>query len=191
MRRWKNVELSNVSHVTAGNVFGNEKKEVIETSTGKVQIFDANGVSQKMFAAPFEPFIVRVLRLANDDPFDTIVIAGSDKTGAAITAMDGNGKLLWTKSGINRFERIDTLVPCPSRPWLAICGGGGDRAVAVVDCRSGNIIADAGDQGSDAQVAWAAGSDGNTPILLVATVRAMSAFRVKISPSNPASEKAK
>ena len=68
---------------------------------------------------------------------------------------------------------------CPNRPWVAFSGGEGERGVAVVDCRDGTIIADAGDKGSDARVAWAELENEETPILLVTTIRALSAYRVK------------
>ena len=41
---WKNTEMGNVSHVTAGNVDASSGPEVITTSaTGKVSIFDGAG----------------------------------------------------------------------------------------------------------------------------------------------------
>ena len=68
---------------------------------------------------------------------------------------------------------------CPNRPWVAFSGGEGEREVAVVDCRDGTIIADAGDKGSDARAAWAELENEEPPILLVTTIRALSAYRVK------------
>lgn len=179
IRRWKNTALTNVWHVTAGNLLGDKKLEVIETSTGKVQIFDASGKALKAFDTPFEPFLARAVRLSMDDPFDTIIVAGHEDAGESIAAMGANGKVLWTKTELGNFRRIVSMQTCPNRPWVAFSGGGEERAVAVVDCRDGTIIAETGDKGSDARVAWASSENDDAPILLVATVRALSAYRVK------------
>jgi len=190
VQRWKNTQLANVWRVTAGDLVGDKKKEVISTSAaGVVHIFDADGKALKQLDVAFEPFMVRVVRLANDDPFDTILVVGSGKAGGSIAALDGNGKTLWTHS-VERFEMVDSMAVCPTRPWAAFCASErGD--VTVVDCSDGRTIANTGDRGRGPQVAWAIAADGNTPIFLVATVRALSAFQVKPLPSDPASEKAK
>jgi len=188
VQRWKNTQLANVWHVTAGDLVGDKKKEVISMSDG-VHIFDADGKALRQLDVAFEPSMVHVVRLAKDDPFDTILVVGSGKAGGSIAALDGNGKTFWTHN-VERFEKVDSMAVCPNRPWAAFCTSErGD--VAVVDCRDGRTIANTGDQGSQPQVAWAIAEDGNTPILLVATVRALSAFQVKPRPSDPASEKAK
>ena len=82
------------------------------------------------------------------------------------------------------------MVVCPNRPWIAFSAyERGD--VTVLDCRNGQIIGNTGDQGSWLQLDWATADNGKTVILLVATVRALSAFQVKPRPSDPAPKKAK
>ncbi|MGO9464459.1 MAG: WD40 repeat domain-containing protein [Isosphaeraceae bacterium] len=204
VRRWKNTQLVNVLHVTAGDLAGDKKKEVIATGglvgdkekevasapeEGVVHLFDADGKVLKPLHVAFEPFMVRVVRLAKGDPFDTLLVVGSGKAGGSIAALDGNGKTLWTRS-VEKFETVDSMAVCPTRPWAAFCASErGD--VTVVDSLDGRTIGNTGDQGSRPQVAWAIAADGHTPILLVATVRALSAFQVKRQPSAPAPEKAK
>ena len=190
VRRWKNTELANVWHVTAGDLVGDKKKEVICTSSAsRVHIFDADGKALQQLDAGFDPLLVAVVRLAKDAPFDTILAVGSGKTGGSIAALDGNGKELW-KLPCEHFERVNTMAVCPTRPWAAFCATErGD--VTIVDCGDGRIIAKTAERGANPQVAWATADDGDTPILLVATVRALSAFQVKPSPADPASQKAK
>lgn len=193
MRRWKNTDLTNVWSVAAGNILGAEKKQVIAPAkTRNVEIFDADGRSIKLLDAPVNVQMVRAVRLAKNDASDVILIAGAADVGdSAIAALDGNGKLLWFEHDRKKYQQVDSMAVCPNRPWVAISGGGINSSgpVTVVDCRTGKIIGDAGNQGNRAQVAWAVSEDGDTPILLVASIRALSAFRVKAGRSDENSEK--
>lgn len=192
VRRWKNTELSNVWHVTAGVFFGDKRKEVVAPSGDKIHIFDADGKIRKELDVAFTPFFVGVVRLATHAPFDIILVGGSGDSGGSIAALDGNGKSLWTHNvaTFEKFELVDSMVMCQAHRWVAFSTSKhGD--VTVLDCSDGKIIANTGDRGHEPRVAWATADDGNTPVLLVATVRGLSAFRVKPLSAAPTSPKVK
>jgi dipeptidyl aminopeptidase/acylaminoacyl peptidase len=194
-RRWKNSQLSNVWSVTSGHIFGDKQQQVISTGGADgAQLFDANGTSLKTLKGPFDPLRVGVVRRGKHDTFDTILIAtsGDDDGGGIAAAVDNRGKTLWTHT-LPKRHSVHSMAVCSTRPWVALCGGSQSDSdtVIVMDCRDGGILADLSNQGYRTRAAWATADDGDTPILLVATVRAMSAFHVKAGLSNPPSEKAK
>jgi WD40 domain-containing protein len=194
-QRWKNTQLTNVWSVTSGHVFGDKQLQVISTGgAAGAQIFDANGTSLKTLKGPFDPLRFGVVRLAKHETFDTILFAtsGDDDEGGITAAVDSRGKTLWTHT-LPKRHFVHSMASCSTRPWVALCGGSESESdtVIVLDCRDGKILADLSNQGSRTRVAWATADDGDTPILLVATVRAMSAFHVKAPPSKPPSGKAK
>ena len=153
---------------------------IAASGTALVHVLDAAGKSLKPLEVGFEAFAVGVIRLAKGDPYDTVLVVGTGKTGGSITALDGDGKALWARTALG-FDRVQSMAVCPTRPWAAYCASE-RRDVTVFDCVDGRTIANTGGRGSGPQTAWATAGDGNTPILLVATVRSLSAFQVKPLP---------
>jgi hypothetical protein len=194
-RRWKNTQLTNVWSVTSGQVVGGKRLQVIAAGgTAGAHIFDANGTSLKTLKGPFDPLRVGVVLLTQHDSFDTILFAtsGDDHEGGIIAAVDSRGKTLWRHTLPKRLS-VHSMASCSTRPWVALCGGSQSDSdtVIVMDCRDGKILADLSNQGYRTRAAWANADNGDTPILLVATVRALSAFRVMAPPSSPPAGKAK
>jgi hypothetical protein len=83
-------------------------------------------------------------------------------------ALSGRGDSKWT---VDFGGKARTAAVAPSRPWLALGTFEGD--VHVIDAARGQEIGLAGGQG-DAEVGWAI----DPPLLIVATGKALNAFRV-------------
>jgi len=180
-RRWKNMQLHNVWSVTSGHVFEDKQRQVISTGGDDgAQVFDANGKSLKTLKGPFDPLKLAVVRLSKHDAFDIILFATSGDDSGVIAAVDYSGKTLWTQT-LPKRRFIESMVVCSTRPWVALCYGSRSESdsVMVLDCSDRRVLVDIRHQGSQARVAWATADDGDTPILLLATVRSLSAFQLK------------
>jgi len=178
VRRWKYTEIANVWHVTAGDATGDGKIEVVTTSaTGQVHLFDVDGDQFKNLDSGIYANMVRMGRVAAEDKADTIFVVGRRSGGGRIVALDGAGTELWSIELPGNSNHCDSMAISPIATWAAVGLRGG--LVSVIDLAQGKIIANALKQGRTPQVSWATAPDEDTPLLLVATGRALRAYHVK------------
>ena len=172
---WKNTSLANVWHVCAGDVSGNGMSEVVTTSArGQLHVFDAQGGKLKDVQVSCYANMVRVAALAAGG--HAIVVGGSNEKEETLVRIDLAGKESWsTNLGKAQANHIQSAHAAVSRPWLAVGLRGG--IVQIVDVTDGAIIATLTGQGTIPEVAWLP-QEGESPLLLVATGRALSAFNV-------------
>jgi|GEM_PF-165160 len=176
VRLWKNTTIGNVWHVTAGDVTGDGKTEIVTTSAqGQVHLFDVNGERQVDLESTTYASMVRVGRVAPDSTADSIYVVGSGDDGEEVVALDETGNELWTLSLAGGDTHCDSMAIAPGVPWGALGLRGGN--VHVVDLKEGRIISTAVRHGRTPQVGWIS-IDGGTPQLLVATGRALKAYEV-------------
>ncbi len=177
-RRWKYTDIGNVWHVTAGDVTGDGNTEVVTTSaSGQVHVFDAEGKPVKNLDPGVYASMVRVGRVAADDKAETIFVVGSGSRGEQVVAMDGDGKEFWTIDLPGNASHCDSMAIAPKSTWAAVGLRGG--LVNVIDLAEGKIIATAIEQGETPEVSWTIDPESNKPLLLVATRRAIHAYRVQ------------
>lgn len=175
-RRWQK-SLGNVWHVTAGDLDGDGTPEVVSTSAaGRVHVFGPDGEDRATLDAGVYANMVRSFRLPAGSADGMLVIgSGAAGAGAKMVAMNGQGERLWLADLPAGVVHCDSLAVSPDSKWAAAgCRGG---TVCVVELSTGKIIGTAAEQGLTPQVAWA--SAGDSPILLVATGRALDEWRVK------------
>ena len=176
--RWKNPDLGNVWHVCAGDVNGDGKMDVVSTSAqGKVHLFDDKGAMTKTLDPGLYANMVRVAKLGNNAAA-TIFTAGSGDDRETLVALDNEEKVLW-KLDLSS-EHVDSLALNPQRQWGAIGLRGG--VVHVVDLSNGKIIATVHDQGQRPEVTWCT---SDSPLVLVATGKAIVAYRVQPATPQP------
>ncbi len=138
---WKSAKLNNVWHVCGGNLHGTGKAEVVSTSAaGDVHVFDADG---KKLADVHSDLYANMVRLAPGAPGQAgkIIVGGSAEDREDITALDAEGKKLWTVTASDGKGHIDSACVAASHPWLAVSMRGGK--VLVVDTEKGEIIGQA------------------------------------------------
>ena len=180
-RLWKRTDIGNVWHVTAGDLDGDGKPEVVTTSArGKVHVFSPlDGKPLRTLDAGLYANMVRTApgRAIAAAKGDLVLVIGSGAGGAAMAALDGDGKIHWTTKFPADVKHCDSLTVSPDGAWAA--AGLRDGRVIVVEVARGRIQAQVSGQGLTPMVAWAARADSPTPLLLVATGKELNAFRVK------------
>jgi hypothetical protein len=174
--RWKSTVIGNVWKVAAGDVLGRGTPQVVTTSAaGTIHIFNgADGADHAEIAPPrLYADVVRVKRLDPGDAAATILAAGINQdTGAsAAIALSGSGAVKWR---VAFAGKVHTAAVASSRPWLAL--GTREGEVLVVDAARGDVIGLVSGQ-ERAEVGWAV----DPPLLLVATGKALNAFRVDVN----------
>jgi hypothetical protein len=169
--RWKSTSISNVWKVAAGDVLGIGTSQVVTTSGG-IHIFNgADGTGHQVIEPPRRSLdVVRVAKLRPEDQTATIFAADSKSGVTTAMALSGSGEIKWS---VDFGGSAQSAAVASSRPWLALGTFEGD--VHVIDAVRGKVIGLVGDQGS-AEVGWAI----DPPLLLVATGKALNAFRVGV-----------
>ncbi len=180
-RLWKRTDIGNVWHVAAGDLDGDGKPEVVTTSArGKVHIFSPlDGKPLRTLDAGLYATMVRTApaRAVAASKGDLVLVIGSGAGGAAMAALEGDGKIHWTTKFQGDAKHCDSLAVSPDGAWAAAGLRGG--RVCVVDVVKGRIVAQGSGQGMTPMVGWAARADSPSPLLLVATGNELNAFRVK------------
>ncbi|MDR3638930.1 MAG: DUF2092 domain-containing protein [Isosphaeraceae bacterium] len=177
-RLWKREDLGNVWHVCAGDLDGDGQVEVVTTSAeGKVHVFaPGDGHPLKTIDAGLYANMVRVAP-GRSSKQAVLLIAGAVKAEGALVALGGDGKDLWTLDFPDGARHCDSLTVSPDGAWAALGLRGG--TVSVVDLASGRVIAQLSGQGTTPATAWTRAAVGATPLLVTASGRALSAFRIK------------
>jgi hypothetical protein len=164
-------------------VFGNgvaesdEAVKVVTTSaTGQVHVFDADGKRLKDLDVPAYCNMVRVGRPAAEGEAAPILVVGSGDGGEQMLALDGEGTVLWTLDLPASVDHCDSMSIAADRPWAAAGLRGG--VVMVVETGKGAVIAQSAGLGQTPSVAWHTAEAGADPLLVVATGRALKAFRI-------------
>jgi hypothetical protein len=168
--RWKSTSIGNVWRVAAGDVLGLGTSQVLTVSGGRgVHIFNGvdGGGHQVIGPPPHYANVVRVRKIREDEA-PTIFAAGSDLGVSTAVALSGTGVTKWS---VDFGGSVYTAAVAPSRPWLAFGTYEGD--IHVIDAVRGQVIGLVSGQG-DVEVGWAV----DPPLLLVATGKALNAFRV-------------
>lgn len=175
---WKYEKIGNVWYVCAGNVRGDEDKEVLSTSaTGAIHVFAADGRELKQLSAGNPATLVRAVRAASEDDFLAIVVGTVQDKRLGLAAMDLEGTKRWTLDLPNvEPAQFDSAMPAPERSWLGIGLSGG--LVVVVNVNDGRIIARARHPGQRSEVDWLAGEKGSAPLLLVSSGKALRSYRL-------------
>jgi thiol-disulfide isomerase/thioredoxin/outer membrane protein assembly factor BamB len=188
-RLWKRTDLANVWHVTAGDLDGDGKLEVVTTSAaGKVEVSaPTDGHALKTIDAGLYANMVRVApaaarpRPAPAPQGDVVLVVGHESQDSLVmAALGGDGKTLWTLKLPANAETCDSLAVAPDGRWAAL--GLRNGRVCVVDVARGQIVGQTAGQGMTPAVAWMTRDASAPPVLLVATGRALNAFRVKSEP---------
>lgn len=179
---WKNTQLGNVWHVSAGVIRADGPPVVVSTSAqGMVHVFSADGNRLDDLQTSCYASMVRIV---HGEPLaePRIVVGGSGANGEVLLGIDAEGKEQWQVTLAGRGGHIDSAQVAPGTPWIAVGMRGG--AVHVVDVEQGEVVATAVGQGSVPQVAWLRPDEQSAPLLLVASGRQLTAFRiVEDSPS--------
>jgi hypothetical protein len=170
--QWTSASLANVWMVAAGDVLGLGTPQVVTTSArGKIHIFNgADGSGRQDISPPHLTRVVRVWKIRAGDATATIFAAGSNRGVSTAMALSGSGDSKWS---VDFGDSVHTAAVAPSRPWLAFGTYEGD--VHVIDAVRGQEIGLVSGQGY-VEVGWAV----DPPLLLVATGKALNAFRVGV-----------
>jgi hypothetical protein len=188
--RWASTAVGNVWHVSAGDVLGQGRPQIVTTGRGlRVHIFSGDGEERDVLTPGIlGSHMVRVQKVSAEDNAATIFVAGRKATAlppftspspprrwaelppaTVVAALSGDGARKWTLE----LPPSDVTVAdvAVTRPWLAL--GTRSGHVYVVDAVRGGILGVV-EAPSAAEVAWA----GNPPLLVVAAGAALNAFHV-------------
>ena len=171
---WKTTAVGNVWHVAAGNMDKDARPAVITTSAdGKVHLFSAQGKPLRTLDPGFYANMVRTWQPAADSKsVPLIVVAGIAKQKTMVAAITPQGETRWS---LELPAQVGNAVTCRQKPWLALTVA--DGSVRVINLLSGKEMAQVGDEGGLADVAWLPLNDGD-PMLIVATQVELQAYRV-------------
>jgi len=189
-RLWKRPREANVWNVASGDLDGDGKPEVVSTSAqGQIHVFAASdGAPLNTLEPGVHATKVRVVpgRARPPAKGDLILAAGMQSLtkGEALVALGGDGKIVWTTNLQTKASLCLAVSPDGTLAALGFQGGG----VAVVDVATGQILSRVANQGFAPSVAWVTrGEGGGENLLLVATQKAINAFRMKMAaPGAPA-----
>jgi len=176
-RRWQSNSIGNVWHVTAGDLDGDGKLEVITTSAaGKVHQFDGQGTARQTLDPGIYGNMVRVVRLPDATADIALVIGSHAGKHAQMVALNGDGEKLWQLDFQDGAKHCDSLAIAPGSTWAAAVFR--DGYVCVIDLKAGKILAVGPKQGKTAEVAWTA-TDAS-PLLVIASNDSLTAWQVKL-----------
>ena len=175
--RWSDTTIGNVWYVTAGEIEGGGRPEVITTSaSGKVHIFDATGRKLRDLDAGLYGNMVRFAPAAESGKPGTIIVGGTSDEGEALAALAANGTPLWHLALSDGKGHIDAALVAPGKPWLAALLR--DGRVVVVELGKGTIIAQSTGEASRGDIAWIETKDA--PLLVFTTATGLSAYRIAV-----------
>jgi outer membrane protein assembly factor BamB len=172
---WKDTSIGNVWHVTAADITGDGRPEVITTSAaGQVHVFSGEGAKLRNLPGPrgMYAWIVRAAPAAAGRP--AVLFAGGSGRGGhnrSIGAMDADGSSLWV---VDIPGQVVTMSAAPSGSWLAVgCEGG---QVLVLSASDGSVAAHRNVRGQRPNLEWLQTDGGE--ILLIASGRELTAVNV-------------
>jgi len=168
--RWTSASIANVWNVAAGDVLGLGTSQVVTVSGSHgLRIFNGiDGTAHHIGSLWPYANVVRARKIRAGDEAATIFAARNDRGVTTAVALSGSGDRKWS---VDVGGSAHTAAVAPSRPWLALGTYEGD--VHVIDAVSGQAIGLVSGQGF-VEVGWAV----DPPLLLVATGKALNAFRV-------------
>jgi hypothetical protein len=169
--RWASTAIGNVWHVTAGDVLGQGRPQIVTTGGWpSLHIFSGDGERRDVMTPRIYPHMVRVQKVSAKDTAATIFVAGREPNSRAtvVAALSGDGATKWR---LELPDDVSVADVAAARPWLAL--GTRSGQVYVVDTVRGEILGVVAAPGR-AEVAWA----GNPPLLVVAAGAALNAFHV-------------
>ena len=107
-----------------------------------------------------------------------MILAGGigDEDGDELIAVSFSGRKKWSLTLPGAAYSLYSASAASSRPWVAVGMRGG--LVHVIDTTEGKIIASVGAQGDEPQIAWLASKSSESPLLVIATGRAIKAYIV-------------
>ncbi len=170
---WKNTNLGRVRNVCAGDINDDGEMEVVVTASGQVHVFDAHGAKLRDFQPPCRARLVRAPKLQTDDVAILVTGAETETDRELLLGLGPGGEVKWTREVSSAAV---FLAVAEQRPWLAV--GARSGSVTVHDIRTGKVLARVEGQGSVGQIAWIEHDPDESPLLVVATGRAIHAFRV-------------
>ena len=176
---WSDNTLANVNSVTAGNVDGDPRLEVLATSVpGTVHVFNADGKHLRTLDPGIYCSTVRIWHNPGDAKgLDVIIVAGSDEEKQTLKSLTPEGKVRWS---LDLPEDVVHMVTCPNAPWVALALS--DGSVRVIDVQKGKEVAHATGLAfsSDkavrsrrimllpSDIAWVIGGDGSVQLTAAA-----------------------
>jgi peroxiredoxin len=173
-RLWVEAGLGHAWTVCAADLDGDRRPEVLAASQrGEVWVFGSDGMRRRDLSTGVFATLVRPARTAAGDA--CVVVGGSNGDGAAVVGLGPGGRRRFTTVVGDDQAHLEAAAAAPGRPWLATSLRGG--RIKVVDVSSGALIAEAQVEGRRPDLAWLASGD-EPPLLLVATGRAVAAYRV-------------
>jgi hypothetical protein len=179
---WQSAGIGNVWHVSAGDVVGNGKPQVVTTSAlGRVHVFSVDGKDRRDLDPGFYANMVRVGKLSEKDAAATILAAGSIAAGSGnalgLVALSADGRKKWTlQLESNGQSSAYSAFLARGKPWLAVGMQGGQ--VTVIDAEAGAVIASIDGQGLLPEVSWMGDSDNGSPLLIVSSGSKLNAYRI-------------
>lgn len=179
---WKNTQLGNVWHVTAGRLLPDrDAPQVISTSAaGAVHLFDAAGEHLQDLDPPFYGNGVHFVPAAGERAALALA-SGSSDAGEVVAALSSAGDVLW-QSPLPGVDHVDSLAASPSGDYAAAAARGG--IVFVLDLATGELIAQVNAGGTVVDADFV--SNGEQTLLVVAADRAVTAY--KLGESDEAAE---
>lgn len=172
---WKNTELGNVWHVTAGK-FGEDVRVISTSAAGQVHLFAADGQHIDDLSTPLYGSCVRYAP-APPGGEPRILLTGSGDDGEAAVALSVDGEIAWT-TDLPGGDHVDEMKVAPDGSVAAICMRGG--VVHVLDVQSGTRVAQVNAAGDTVDADWC--DDDGQLVLLVADSRGVAAYELAPEP---------
>ena len=174
---WKSTDIANVWHVSEGDFSEVGKANVVATAAdGKLHVFDVDGHKLKDIDISFYAEMVRMAPALHVNSPSYAIAAGSGDKGATLAAINFGGIQQWqVLLPTPDADHVDDLVVAATAPWVAVAMRGG--IVHVIDLESHQRVGCVAGQGTTPQLAWLP-RPHDTPLLLVATGRELSAFEI-------------
>ena len=170
---WKETSIANVWHVTAGNIEGDARPEVVCTSaSGKVHVFNGEGHFQRALDAGIYATMIRTWQPLDKSP-DRIIVAGTVNKVEKMAAIDSNANDFWS---LELKHRVVSAATCQQKPWLAFTLA--DGTAHIIDVTQGNEIARVGGQGDMTDAAWMPVQQGD-PLLVISNQIETVAYRIE------------
>lgn len=175
---WQYAKIGNVWNVCAADVIGDGDLEVVSTSAGgDVYVFDTFGELLKKWATEGYSHMVRPA--AGNGGGKTVLVVDDDGT---LLGLDRGGEVTWRAKIGGAGAHIDSAMPAPDRPWLALFLRNSD--LVVLNTVSGEIVASMTAPSPFGGISWLA-RENKSPLLVLATGRDLFAFEVTAQTSAP------